>query len=135
MRAPTQPTTRPRPSNSLLRRRQRRGTANLLVRGVGPGGGRRLVGVGSPGSTGERLPDEFLQREGNFYRPQAVVLTTQRVPDCPDCRAGRRGCLPSAPADGARRAGNGLSGAVQCENGDFGADVEPESPAEAHALV
>src|SRR3954451_13209718 len=36
MRAPTHPTTRPRPSNSLLRRRQRRATANLLVRGVGP---------------------------------------------------------------------------------------------------
>ena len=30
--APTLPTTRPRPSNSLLRRRQRRATANLLVR-------------------------------------------------------------------------------------------------------
>ena len=41
MRAPTHPTTRPRPSNSLLRRRQRRATANLLVRGVGPGGGSR----------------------------------------------------------------------------------------------
>src|SRR5918993_598171 len=40
IRAPTHPTTRPRPSNSLLRRRHRRATANLLVRGrPGAGGG------------------------------------------------------------------------------------------------
>src|SRR5262249_59096560 len=35
MSAATHPTTSPRPSNSLLRRRQRRATANLLVRGSG----------------------------------------------------------------------------------------------------
>jgi hypothetical protein len=77
-----------------LRRRQRRATANLLVRGVGPGGGSRAVGFGSPGSTGERLADAFLQREGNFYRPRTVILTTQPLAPCLACRARHRCCPP-----------------------------------------
>src|SRR5215211_4924778 len=134
MSAPTQPTTRPRPSNSLLRRRQRRGTANLLVRGVGPGGGRTLVGDGSPGSTGGRVTDAFLQREGNFYRPGPVILTRQRVPDCPPCRAGLRACADCQPPGGGRPSGRVLR-PMQREDGHFGPDVEPEPPAVTDALV
>src|SRR5262245_63029403 len=54
MSAPTQPTTRPRPSSSLLRRRHRRATANLLVRGVGP------VGGSLPRSDGRERTRRFL---------------------------------------------------------------------------
>src|SRR5919202_606835 len=85
MSAPTQPTTRPRPSNSLLRRRQRRATANLLVRGVGPGGGKQSPPwrLPPPGSTPGSLPEDFLQWEGNFYPGPAVILTTARVTASP----------------------------------------------------
>src|SRR4051812_22772019 len=83
MSAPTQPTTRPSPSNSLWRRRQRRATANLLVRGVGPvggklprcDGGRAYQKISYNGrATFTRAGRTFLPRHGfRLARPRALA--------------------------------------------------------------
>src|SRR6476619_2287602 len=88
MSAPTQHTTSPRPKRSLLRRRQRRATANLLVRGVGPGGGRpaTIPGRDLPRNDARETTRRFLTMGGQLLpwaRGHSCHRTADNLPAFP----------------------------------------------------